>query len=248
MKLVLSEPKFLKESIGIISELVNDVTLKVDSDSIQIVAMDPANVAMINFRLLSSAFVEYEIAKPVNISISLDSLKTIMKRAKPVDSVIISYNEGDNRLAVDLVGGSKRTFNIPLINMDHSEQKMPNLSFSTRVEMSAAQFDDAIEDVGVIAESVALVVKGGKFLVNSENNMSDARVELPGTEGTSITTDSEGVLAKYSMDYLKKMIKGSKIADNVVIEFNRDYPLRVSYTVTDKVHLGFILAPRVSND
>ena len=37
MKLTLAEPKFLKESIGIISELVNDVSLKVDSNSLQIV-------------------------------------------------------------------------------------------------------------------------------------------------------------------------------------------------------------------
>lgn len=248
MKLVLSEPKFLKESVGVISELVNDVTLKVDSDSIQVIAMDPANVALVDFRLLSSAFAEYEIDGPKELSVSLDSLKSVLKRAKPTDSVVVSHSHGDNRLQVDLVGGNRRTFNIPLINMDRSEHKVPNLKFSTKVEMPAEQFDEAVEDVGIIAESVALMVKDGKFMVNSENNLSDARVEMPGTGEVSIRTDDNEVLAKYSMDYLRKMVKGSKIADNVVIEFNRDYPLKVSYTVIDKVHLGFILAPRVSND
>ncbi len=40
----------------------------------------------------------------------------------------------------------------------------------------------------------------------------------------------------------------SKLSDNVVIQFNKDYPLRLDYTVVDKVQLRFILAPRVEND
>lgn len=248
MKLTLTEPRFLKESVGVISELVNDVTFKVDSDSIQVLAMDPANVALVNFRLLSSAFAEYEIDGPKELSISLDNLKNVLKRAKPTDSIVLSHAQGDNRLTVDLVGGNRRTFNIPLINMDRSEQKVPNLKFSTRVEMPSEQFDEAIEDVGIIAESVALMVLGNKFMINSENNLSEAKVELQNTELVKVESSNDEVLAKYSMDYLRKMIKGSKLAENVLIEFDKDYPLKVSYTVTDKVHLGFILAPRVSND
>ncbi|MFH0752515.1 MAG: proliferating cell nuclear antigen (pcna) [archaeon] len=248
MKLTLAEPKFLKESVAIISELVNDVNLKIDSNSIQVIAMDPANVALVNFQLLSSAFAEYEIEKPIDLSISLDNLKTILKRAKLSDSVILSHTDGDNRLKVELVGGSKRSFSIPLINMDYSDQKIPNLSFSTKVEMPSIQFDDAIEDVGIIAESVAFMIREGKFFVNSENNLSEAKVEILSTEAINISSGDDEVQSKYSLDYLKKIIKGSKLADNVVVEFNKDYPLKVSYTVLDKVHLGFILAPRVSND
>jgi len=248
MRLTLSEPKFLKESINIISELVNDVSMKIGPNGVDITAMDPANVALVEFKLLASAFVEYEVQSPTELSVSLDNLKNVLKRAKPNDNVILSREDGENKLQLDLVGGSKRRFSIPLINMDSSEQKIPKLSFSTRIEMPADQFDDAIEDVGIIAESVALMIQDGKFIINSENNLSEAKVELPSTDSTSISTSGDDVTAKYSMDYLKKIVKGSKISENVVIEFNKDYPLKVSYTVTDKVHLGFILAPRVSND
>ena len=248
MKLTLAEPRFLKESVNIISDLVNDVNIKVNSDGLQVVAMDPANVALIDFRLLSSAFAEYEVDKPLELSVSLEGLKNVMKRAKPTDSILLAYEKGDNRLKVDLVGGSKRSFSIPLISLDASEQKIPSLKFSTRVDMPSEQFDEAVEDVSIIAESVALNVRDGRFYVNSANNLSEAMVELPSTDSVRVKTDGDDVMAKYSMDYLRKMIKGSKIADSVSIEFNKDYPVRVSYTVTDKVHLSFILAPRVSND
>ena len=54
--------------------------------------------------------------------------------------------------------------------------------------------------------------------------------------------------AKYSLEYLKKIIKASKLTDKVMIQFSKDYPLKVDYKVIDKLGLTFILAPRVSND
>ena len=44
------------------------------------------------------------------------------------------------------------------------------------------------------------------------------------------------------------MINGSKLSDEVVIQFNKDYPLKLEYKSVDKVMLSFILAPRVEND
>jgi hypothetical protein len=34
----------------------------------------------------------------------------------------------------------------------------------------------------------------------------------------------------------------------VIVQFNKDYPLKLSYVSVDKVSLAFILAPRVEND
>ncbi|MBT3799587.1 MAG: hypothetical protein HOG05_00400, partial [Bacteroidetes bacterium] len=77
--------RLLKESMNIISDLVNEVTLKIDQDKIELIAIDPANVAMIDFKLLSSAFVEYTVEKPEELAINLDHLKSVLKRAKPTD-------------------------------------------------------------------------------------------------------------------------------------------------------------------
>ena len=46
MKLTLAEPRLLKESVGILSDLVNDVSFKIDSEKVEIIATDPANVVM----------------------------------------------------------------------------------------------------------------------------------------------------------------------------------------------------------
>ena len=74
----------------------------------------------------------------------------------------------------------------------------------------------------------------------------EAKVEINADEETLLNGDD--VASKYSIDYLKKIIKGSKLSDSVVVQFGQDYPLRIDYNVIDKMSLSFILAPRVSGD
>lgn len=249
MKLVLAEPKYLKDSIAVISELVTDVNLKVDKDKLELIATDPANVAMVNFKLLSSAFTEYSIDNPTQFAINLDSLKQVLRRAKPIDTVEIGLDNENNKLRVTLKGDSKRTFNIALLQSENEEQKLPKLNFPLTILTKTSYLDEAIEDVGVIGESVSLITDKKGFIITSEGTTSNAKVEIPSDDSTKISINTENkVKSKYSIEYLKKMIKASKLAEDVSIQFAEDYPLKLDYLIKDKLAISFILAPRVNND
>ena len=55
MLLKLEHPKLFSEIISIISDMVLEVRLKVNKEGMSILAIDPANVAMISFKLPASA-------------------------------------------------------------------------------------------------------------------------------------------------------------------------------------------------
>lgn len=245
MKLTLAEPKYFKDSINAISELVTEARFKVTSDAIELVAMDPANVAMVIFKLLNSAFVEYDVKEDVEIAINFPNLRQIMRRTKPTDMLTLSLEE--NRLKITLKGSSTRTFHLPIIELEEKEQKVPDLKFPVSVKATTEMLADAIEDADVIADSVSFSVESGKFIIEAESDLNKTKAEMK--EGLEITTDSQDkVQAKYSIEYLKKMMSGSKLSNEVVIKFNKDYPLLLEYKTVDKVVLSFILAPRVEND
>src|SRR3990167_8721105 len=98
MKLSLAEPTYLKESVSIISELVNEARFRITKDAVELVAMDPANVAMVIFKLLSSAFVEYDLKEKVELSINLDNLKKILRRSAPTDTVTLETDKAKLRV------------------------------------------------------------------------------------------------------------------------------------------------------
>ncbi len=248
MRLTLAEPSYLKESISIISDLVNEARFKVTPDAIELVAMDPANVAMVVFKLLSSCFTEYDVKKETEIAINLSNLKQVLRRISPKDMLTIEL-DGENRLKIELKSNSTRTFNLPIIELEDKEQKVPDLKFPVSVKMSSSALNEAIADVDIVGESVTFIVEPKKFTLQAEGDLNQAKIEIKEDDSTKVTTNSEDkIKAKYSIEYLKKMINGSKISDDVVIQFNKDYPLKLDYKTVDKVMLSFILAPRVEND
>jgi proliferating cell nuclear antigen len=247
MKLTLAEPNYLKDSISIISELVNEATFKIKHNSIELVAMDPANVAMVIFKLLSSAFVEYKVEKDIELAINLNNFKQILKRVKSSDT--LSLELAEDKLKITLQGGTTRMFYLPIIDIDEKEQRIPELSFPLTIKTKTSILADAIEDVDVVAESVSFIVEPKKFVILAEGDMSKAQIEIPSTGDTVIASNKpDKIKAKYSIEYLKKMMAGAKIADEVVIQFNKDYPLKLEFKAIDKLFLSFILAPRVEND
>ncbi|MDP7140798.1 MAG: proliferating cell nuclear antigen (pcna) [Candidatus Woesearchaeota archaeon] len=246
MKLSLAEPRYLKESISIISDLVNEARFKVTPDAIELVAMDPANVAMVIFKLLSSSFTEYNVDKEIDMAINLSNFKQILRRAKPEDILTLELEE--NKLKIQLKSNTTRTFSLPIIDLEEKEQKVPELKFPISIKTTSALLNDTIEDVDIVAESVMFQAEAKKFTILAEGDLSQAKIEVQESDETKITSTADNVKAKYSIEYLKKMIPASKLASEVTMQFDKDYPLKLEYTVVDKLQLAFVLAPRVENE
>ncbi len=248
MRLVLADPTLLKDSISVISDLVNEARFKITRDGLELVAMDPANVAMVIFKLLSSSFTEYDVAKEQEIAINLANFKQVLRRVGASDILTLEVT-GDNKLQIQLKGGTTRTFSLPLIELEEKEQRVPNLSFPVVITTNSNVLNDAISDADIVAESVTFAAESNKFIISAEGDLSKAHIEIKHGEETNIQSQSPAkIRAKYSIEYLKKMINAGKLANEVSIFFNQDYPLKLEYKVVDKLLLSFILAPRVEND
>lgn len=247
MKLVLAEPKFLKDSINIVSELVTEARFTVKKDGLELTAMDPANVALVNYKLLASCFSEYEPGDTTNIGINLTNFKQILRRVGPGDTLVLETLE--NKLKVQIRGTSTRTFSLPLIELDDRQQRVPDLKFNATITTDALQLESAIDDADIVAESLAFVAEEKGLMINAEGDLNKALIEIV-ADGTTKIVIKEGtkIRARYSIEYLKKMLLASRFAEKVTIEFSKDYPLKLSFRVIDKLSLEFILAPRVEND
>ena len=192
MRLTLAEPKYLKDSISIISDLVNEAKIVVKKEGLELIAMDPANVAMVIFRLLSTCFTEYDVKKDVELGINLGQLKQILRRAKANDTVTLEDEEG--KLNIQFRSDTVRTFSLPIIEMEDKEQRVPDLTFPMSVQTNSTVLSDAIGDVDVVAESVTFMVDPSKMTIAAEGDLSKARIEISPGDGTKI--DGKGVKGK----------------------------------------------------
>jgi proliferating cell nuclear antigen len=240
MILKLDNPKLLADAVSIISEIVSEVRIKLTEEGLSIVAVDPANVAMVIFKLPKSSFSQYEQGTSI-WGINLNDLKMILKRASSSSSIL--FEQDENQLKISIFDKVKRIFNLSLIEIDSEEKEEPKLNFNCKIEILSDHFIKAIEDCSVVADSCSFIAGSEFFILEGSGALNSARTEFSGDEAKIEGTGK----SKYSLEYLMKFIKASRISDKVLVSFSDDYPLRLDFP-GDAMGMGFILAPRVEND
>ncbi|OGI12651.1 proliferating cell nuclear antigen (pcna) [Candidatus Micrarchaeota archaeon RBG_16_36_9] len=248
-KAVAKDARLLRDSVDIISQLIDDGLFNITKSGIELETADRTMVSFIDFKMKASSFENYECDKDASIGINLLNLLTVLKRANLNDKLTLFLNEKDSALEITLEGSSVRRFSIPLLQISKSET--PDIEqllkkFSADAEVSSAIIEQGINDADIIADSVIIELSPDKLRMFAEGNSSKSELKIfKGTDTLTKLNAKETVNARYSLDYLKKMIKGSKLFDKVNIMLGKDFPLRMVFE-NDDIFLGMILAPRVS--
>ncbi len=243
MQIKLENAQLLSKVVELISALVIEVKFKIDNSGMSVIAIDPANVAMVRFFLAKNAFSQFDIgnAKQEIWGVNLEDLKKILRRTGTKSS--LSFKRNENMLDIEIPDKIKRNFTLNLIDIRSEDKELPNLEFSARVEMNSADLIDAVEDCAVVADACSFIIQNNNFIIEAKN-LNSARTEFSGDEAN---IKAENCKVKYSIEYLDKFIKGSKLCDKTILNFANDHPLRMDLKI-ENMELNFILAPRVESE
>lgn len=241
MQLTLPNPKILSDLVTIISELVTEVRIRVDKDGISVTAIDPANVSMIYFKIPADLFSEYNLGKDEALGINLNDLKAVLRRCKPGSSLILERHE--NMLKIGLRDRIKRDFSLALLDIDVDEKPLPQWEFNSVVHLNSETLSEVVEDCAVVSDACTFIAEPDKFIVEA-HGLNSARAEFSSDEAEIHSASS---LARFSLEYLSKFIKGAKISSRATLSFSNNHPMRLDFH-TGNVVLSFVLAPRIEQE
>jgi hypothetical protein len=193
---------------------------------------------MVGLRIPKKAFSEFDSGSEV-LGVNLDSLKRILKRS----SGPLILEKKENLLYIQMEDRIKRNFTLSLIEIDSEDKEMPNLEFSSRVELQSEDLIDSVEDCIVVADACSFIINEEKFIIEARG-LNSTRTEFSGDEAI---ISAEPCKARYSLEYLQKFIKASKLTEKTILNFADDHPLRMDVK-TENMEISFILAPRVETD
>ncbi|NOX71073.1 MAG: proliferating cell nuclear antigen (pcna) [Candidatus Micrarchaeota archaeon] len=244
-KITMVDGDLLKNSIQIISDIVDEGVFKVDSNGISLLSPDRTMVAVVDFKILATAFDNYSVEKPESLGVSLTQLVSVLKKAKSGSKVTLQSND-KNRLEIIFEDGSKRKFEIPILDISTEKPPVDQLEFKAKAHLLSSALEDSVGDADIVDDSIVFEAEPGKLKAWAKGDTLSSEMELKeGEDGLMKLESEEKHKSRYPLEYLKKMIKTSKLADNCVLEFATDYPMRLSYKIIDKMSMSFILAPRV---
>lgn len=242
MLLKLESPKLLSDMVAIISELVTEVKLRINKDGMSLTALDPANVAMVYFKIPADLFSEFQVEQEEVLGINLENLRAVLRRSEVGSSLTLQKEE--NLLRIGIAGRIKRDFTLALIDIQGEDKEMPKWEFKSVIKMDSQAFVDVIEDSAVVSDACSFTASPDKFIVEAHGPLNSARAEFT-TEEIELYSDNS--TARFSLEYLQKFMKGTKISSRVSISFSDNHPMRIDFP-TGNVMLSFVLAPRIEQD
>lgn len=247
-KAELEETGLIQDSMKTISDLISEGLFQLTEDGIELVAADPAMVALVDFKMEKGMFETYELDEEQKVGVNLENLYSILRRAKSDDTITLEVKD-DSKFYITMESTSTRSFSLPILNL--SEDDIPDtqdLEFSVTADFETSVIEDAIKDAMVVGDSVTISADEDGINITAEGDQSNADFH--------IDRDAEGVLemegseakSMFSLDYLNSMIGAKRLSDTVAMKLGEDFPMRMEFEVPEKANLSFVLAPRIEEE
>jgi proliferating cell nuclear antigen len=249
-KLKVAGAKLLRGMLTSISILVDEATFKLDQESIQLRAMDPSRVAMIDFEWPKTIFEEYTCTEPTRMCVNITELLKLLKRAGKDETLELSLDEKTGRLLVSITGKYTRNFTMPTLEASEEEVPTPKIAFNARVKATTEGLARAIEDAQLVSDHVKIEAYPEKIVLNATGDLMGATITLQkGNDALLELEVKEQQKAIFSLSYLTEIVKAaSATSDIATLEFSSDMPIRMDFHQAREGKLTFFLAPRIETE
>ena len=245
---VTAKQQLMREIVDLLSVLTEEAKLCWGENGLSTTVVDGSHVALMSVTIADACFETYEV-EPVEIGLELGKLRDLLTLAGPNDLVEIDYDGATG--AINVRVGEVHRILRGLDTGSMAEPRMPELKFDCRAKLSAERFSRALRAAKFVGELVDLSL---------DKNQMTFSVTVEAGEAVNVRFDagemSELIAPKptqstYSLQFLEPLSRklASGLTDEVTIEFQDRYPLRLTWSSNDGgAAWSYFLAPRVSNE
>ncbi|MCW3981681.1 MAG: hypothetical protein NWE81_00970, partial [Candidatus Bathyarchaeota archaeon] len=170
-KVRMTDAKLLRDMFQAIAILVDEATFNLNPEEIQLRAMDPSRVAMIDFQWPKTVFDEYQCDEPQKICVNIAELLKLLRRTGRDETVELSLSPETARMQIAIAGKYSRTFNMPTLEPQEEETPIPKVTFKVTAKTTTDGLKQAIEDAQLVSDHVRIEADGEKLTLQATGDL-----------------------------------------------------------------------------
>jgi proliferating cell nuclear antigen len=237
----------LTSALDSVSVLVDECKIHLEEDGLEIRAVDPANVGMVDLSLDAAAFESYE-ADGGLIGVDLSRLEDIAGMAESGQLVQLELDEETRKLHIQIDG---LEYTLALIDPDSIRQEpdIPDLDLPAEVVLEGKDVNRSVTAADMVSDHIALGVDEAEefFYVDAEGDTDDVHLEL--TQDDLIDLQLGPAHSLFSLDYLKDMNKAIPGDTEVTLALGEEFPVKIYFGFAEgQGQVTYMLAPRIQSD
>ena len=232
------------DSVGV---LVDECKIHLDDGGIEIRAVDPANVGMVDLSLSAEAFESYE-ADGGLIGVNLVRLQDIAGMADSDQLVHLELDEETRKLHISIDG---LEYTLALIDPEsiREEPDLPGGDLAATIVIEGRDIDRAVTAADMVSDHIELGVDESDevFYVKAQGDTDDVHLELDADDLIDLVVGPASSL--FSLDYLQDMNKAIPKDTEVTMELGDEYPVKLHFDIAKgEGEVTYMLAPRIQSN
>jgi len=247
----------IKNMITAIKDILTDATITFTKSGLKIINFDKTHTILVNVLLNSKRFEVYECSPDKIIvctntlhffkvisSMSNDDTLTIFIEDEDYDDGIVShlglqYDNGDIKQC------SRQK--LRLIEPDNEELIVPDVEYSTVINLPTTDFQKIIRDMNGISDRIEIKSVGNELIFSCEGTFASSKIFRKESDDCMkfIQKPDASVIiqGEFSLKSLGHFIKCTPLCANLEIYLGNDLPLIVKYDVASLGEIRLCLSP-----
>jgi proliferating cell nuclear antigen len=235
-----------------LKDILLETNISFQPDGIRIINMDKSHTILVHLYLAASNFEFYECKKEkIIIGVNMFHLFKLINSIDNDDTLTIYIENADyydgivSHLALKFENGDIKqckTQKLKLIEPEQDELELPDVKFSSIINLPSSDFQKIIRDLSGISDKLEIKSVGNELIFKCQGQFASAeihRAESDGSMGFLVKQDSSKIIqGEFSLKNLSYFIKCTNLCSQIEIYLENDLPLIVKYDVAS---LGSIL-------
>jgi proliferating cell nuclear antigen len=246
-EITFASAKEFKNSVDALATLIDEGTFNLTSEGITFKAMDPSQIAMVDFSMPKTGLEKYEATAEAKITLNMDDLAKITTRYRSDEKLTLKLDESNTRLILLFKGKSTRRFNLPLLDSSAEPPKTPSIDFDAEIKMSGNALKEGLKDANLVSSHVVLNAKPEGFDIEASGDKGKVLIEAKKDDDIllecAVKTASR---AMFPLEYLNDLLKAADASTTIGVGLKTDAPLKISYKIGEAT-VAYFLAPRIEN-
>jgi proliferating cell nuclear antigen len=247
----------IRNMITAIKDILTDATITFTKDGLKIINFDKTHTILVNVNLNAQKFEQYN-CQPDKIIVCANTLHLFKVISTMSNDDILSmyidkndYHEGIvSHLGLQYDNGDiKQCYSqkLRLIEPDTEELVVPDVDYSTVINLPTADFQKIIRDLNGISDRIEIKSVGNELIFSCDGNFASSRIYRSESDGYMefIQKPDATVIiqGEFSLKSLSHFIKCTPLCSHLEMYLGNDLPLIVKYDVASLGEIKLCLAP-----
>lgn len=239
-----------------LKDILLETNITFQKDGIRIINMDKSHTILVHLFLKAENFEVYDCKyDKIVIGVNMFHLFKLINSIDNNDTLTISieaadYNNGIvNNLGLKFENGDIKqckTQKLRLIEPDSEELEVPNVKFSSIINMPSSDFQKIVRDLSCISETIEIKSVANELIFRCRGTFASAEVRRAESDGCMefVQQDAQKIIqGVFSLKNLGYFIKCTNLCSQIEIFLENDLPLVVKYAVASLGEIKLCLAP-----